>query len=65
MCAPIMTHSSMRAMRVAMAAPFTPSAGAPKLPKMSTQFKKVLHSMELIRIYMPSFGRSMERYVAT
>ena len=48
-----------------MAAPVTPRAGAPSLPKMSTQFKKVLVPMEAARMYMPMPGRSMLRQAAT
>ena len=61
MCTATTTSSSIRAMRVDTPAPRTPMAGAPRLPKMSTQFKKVLNSMEGMRIYMPSWGRSMLR----
>ena len=56
-----MTSSSTRAVRVARAAPSTPRAGAPSLPKMSTQFRKVLATMDTVRMYMPSWGRSMLR----
>ena len=35
----VITSSDIRAMRVARAAPSTPRAGAPSLPKMNTQFK--------------------------
>ena len=57
----MMTSSSTRAVRVARAAPSTPRAGAPSFPKMSTQFKKVLTTMDTARMYMPSWGRSMLR----
>ena len=56
-----MVTSSSRAMSVAVAAPRTPMAGAPSLPKMSTQLRKVLVAMEATRMYSPSWGRSMLR----
>ena len=49
-----MTSSALLAMRVASAAPRTPKAGAPRLPKINTQFKKVFSVMDTIRIYRPS-----------
>ena len=55
------TSSTPREMRVAKAAPSTPMAGAPRLPKISIQFRNVLHPIETIRIYIPSWGRSMAR----
>ena len=59
-----MENSARRAIRVASAAPVTPRAGAPSLPKISTQFKKVLIPMEAARMYIPSRGRSMLRHAA-
>ena len=56
-----MTTSRIREIMVAMAAPATPRAGAPRLPKISTQFKKRLVHMETPSTYIPSLGRSMLR----
>ena len=56
-----MVTSSSRAVRVAIAAPRTPMAGAPRLPKISTQLRKVFTVMDAPRMYMPSWGRSMLR----
>ena len=57
----MMANSTIREIRVARAAPATPMAGAPRLPKMNTQFKKVLVPMEAASIYMPKLGCSMLR----
>ena len=65
MCPRTMSSSTTRAVRVASAAPSTPRAGAPSLPKMSTQFRKVFTSMELVRMYIPSLGFSILRYRET
>ena len=59
--AAIITNSSTRESKVAAAAPATPKAGAPRLPKISTQFKKVLAHMEQEKITVPSFGFSIAR----
>ena len=60
-----MTNSSTRADRVATAAPTTPRAGAPRLPKMNTQLRKALVSMDAPKMIMPSLGFSMERWAPT
>ena len=57
----IMINSIMRDSRVATAAPTTPKAGAPSLPKMRIQFKPVLASMEMLKMIRPSLGFSMLR----
>ena len=48
-----------------MAAPSTPRAGAPRLPKMSTQFRNTLVHMDTANTIMPSLGFSMERWAPT
>ena len=42
-----MPNSATRAMRVASAAPWIPMAGAPRLPKISTQFRNTLTHREV------------------
>ena len=61
MCPAIINSSMIRASRVARAAPETPSLGAPRLPKMNTQFRKVFPSIETTRMHRPRFGFSMLR----
>ena len=61
----MMANSRIREVRVAAAAPVTPRAGAPRLPKMKTQFKTVLAHMEMEKTISPSLGFSMERWAPT
>ena len=56
-----MEQDSTRASKVARAAPSTPSRGAPKLPKISTQLRKVLQAMDTPRMYNPRLGLPMAR----
>ena len=65
MCPMTMALSTMRAIRVARAAPSTPRAGAPSLPKISTQFKNRLVTMDAPSIHVPILGRSMLRRAPT
>ena len=57
-----MAQDSTRASRVARAAPSTPSRGAPRLPKMNTQLRKVLLTMDTPRIASPRLGLPMARW---
>ena len=50
---------------MAAAAPTTPSAGAPRLPKISTQLRKVLVHMEMEKMMSPSLGFSILRWAPT
>ena len=58
----MMANSSTRESRVASAAPATSSRGAPRLPKMNTQLRKVLAHMETASTYMPTAGLPMLRW---
>ena len=60
-----MTNSSTRAVRVASAAPRIPSAGAPRWPKISTQFRKTFVTNEATPLTTETSTSSMPRRVQT
>ena len=57
-----MEQDRTRASRVASAAPCSASRGAPRLPKMNIQLRKVLLAMEAPRITSPRLGLPMARW---